>query len=135
MSSNRKSGDRRGRPHRITRQEIPQRTRILPIPSKRTFCSFYYRKQNERNDIIPKTEYFPKEHEYRRLFRLFLFRNSPKRTNPRFTVKNVKCVKGLGILGLPYSAMFNQSCQHHNSCGILLPNHPPEVVKGTGYWP
>ena len=53
-----------------------------------SFCSFCYREQNERNDIpfIPKTEYLPKEHKYR-LFRVFLFRNSPKRTHPNVTIQ------------------------------------------------
>ena len=50
----------------------------------RSFCSLYCWEQNERNDIpfIPNTDYLRKEHEYR-LFRVILFRNSPKRTRPK----------------------------------------------------
>ena len=49
-----------------------------------SFCSFCYREQNERNDFpfITKTELLPSEHKYR-LFRVFLFRNIPKRTRPQ----------------------------------------------------
>ena len=70
--------NRRERPRRISRQKFPKRTRILRcIPSKP--YSFHSVHSAIGIPFIPKTELLPKEQKYR-LFRVFLFRNSPKRT-------------------------------------------------------
>ena len=59
------------------------------FPKERVFCLFRVNRipsilfsllSGAEWTDIPKTEYLPKEHKYR-LFRVFLFRNSPKRTS------------------------------------------------------
>ena len=73
--------------------KISQKNAYSAYSEWSVFRSFCYREpQNEQNDIpfIPKTEQLPKEHDYR-LFRVILFRNSPKRTRPKFTRKSNSC--------------------------------------------
>lgn len=33
-----------------------------------------------------------------------------------------------------YPAHLTQLCQHHHDGGVVLPEHPPEILRGLGQW-
>lgn len=33
-----------------------------------------------------------------------------------------------------YPAHLTQLCQHHHNGGVVLPEHPPEILRGLGQW-